>query len=56
MLHTKFYGNRPAGSREQDFLRVFTIKRQGSHLGDVTSIILINFHFHVPISLDTKFG
>ena len=25
MLHTKFRGNRPAGSREEGFLRVFTI-------------------------------
>ena len=25
MLHTKFQGNRPAGSGEEDFLRVFTI-------------------------------
>ena len=25
MLHTKFLENRPAGSGEEDFLRVFTI-------------------------------
>ena len=24
MLHTKFHGNRPAGSGEEDFLRVLT--------------------------------
>ena len=47
MLHTKFHGNRPAGSGE-DSLRVFTIYGHGSHLGHVTSIILMNFHFHVP--------
>ena len=52
MLHTKFHGNRPAGSGE-DFL---TIYGHGGHLGHVTSIILINFHFHVSKSLHTKFG
>ena len=36
MLHTKFLGNRPAGSGE-DFLRVFTIYGRGGHLGHVTS-------------------
>ena len=25
MLHTKFRGNLPAGSGEEDFLRIFTI-------------------------------
>ena len=33
MLHTKFCGNRPAGSRVEDFLRVFTIYGHGGHLG-----------------------
>ena len=55
MLHTKFLGNRPAGSGE-DFLRVFTIYGRGGHLGHVTSIMLINFHFLVPESFRTKFG
>ena len=55
MLHTRFRGNRPAGSRE-DFLRVFTIYGRGGHLGHVTSIMLINFHFLVPESFHTKFG
>ena len=53
MLHTKFRGNRSAGSGEEEFLMVFTIY---GHLGHVTSIILIYFHFHVPQSLHTKFG
>ena len=44
MLHTKFRGNRHAGSREEDFGRVFTINGHGGHLGHVTSIILINFN------------
>ena len=55
MLHIKFRGNRPAGSGE-DFLRVFTIYGRGRHLGHVTSIMLINFHFLVPESFHTKFG
>ena len=56
MLHTKFRGNQPAGSEEEDFLGVFTIYGHGGHLGHVTSIILINFHFHELESLHTKFG
>ena len=54
MLHTKFRGNSPAGSGE-DFLRVFTIYGRGGHLGHVTSIMLITFHFLVPESFHTKF-
>ena len=56
MLHTKFPGNRPAGSREEDFLRVFTIYGRGDHLGNVTSIMSSDFHFLVPESFHTKFG
>ena len=56
MLHTKFRGNRPASSGEEDFLRVFTIYGRGGHLGHVTSIMLINFHFLVSESFHTKFG
>ena len=55
MLHTKFRGNRPAGSGE-DFLRVSTIYGRGGHLGHVTRIMLINFHFLVLESFHTKFG
>ena len=39
MLHTKFRGNRPAASEEEDFKRVFTIYGHGDHLGHVTSIM-----------------
>ena len=39
MLHTKFHGNRPAGSGEEDFYRVFTIYGHGGHLDHVTSIM-----------------
>ena len=56
MLHTKFCGNRPTGSREEDFLRVFTIYGRGGHLGHVTSIMSSVFHCLVPESFHTKFG
>ena len=54
MLHTKFRENRPAGSGEEDFLRVLTIYGRGGHLGHVTSIISSDFHFLVHQSLHTK--
>ena len=40
MLHTKFRGNRPAGSGEEDFFKVFTIYRHDGHLGHVTQMPL----------------
>ena len=55
MLHTKFRGNRPASSGEEDFLRVFTIYGHGGHLGHVTSIMSSDFHFFVSESFHTKF-
>ena len=55
MLHTKFRGNQPAGSGEEEFLRVFTIYGRGGHLGHVTSI-MSDFHFLVPESFLKKFG
>ena len=55
MLHTKFLGNRPAGSTE-DFRRIFTIYGRVSYLGHVTSIMLSDFHLLVPESFHTKFG
>ena len=55
MLQTKFRGNRSTGSVE-DFRRVFTIYGHGGHLGQLTSIILINCYFHALKSLHTKFG
>ena len=54
MLHTKFRGNRLAGSGEEDFLRVFTIYGRAGHLGHVTSIMSSDFHFLVPESFHTK--
>ena len=56
MLHTKFRGNRPAGSEEENFRRVFTIYGNGGHLGHVTCIMSSNFHFLVPESLHKTFG
>ena len=56
MLHTKFRGNRPAGSTEEDFRRIFTIYGLVGHLGHVTSIMSSDFHFLVPESFHTKFG
>ena len=55
MLHTKFHGNRPAGSTE-DFRRIFTMYGRVGQLGHVTSIMLSDFHFLVPESFHTKFG
>ena len=56
MLHTKFRGNRPACSGEEDFLRVFTIYGRGGHLGHVTSIMSSDFHFLAPESFHKNFG
>ena len=56
MLRTQCHGNRPAGSGEEELLRVFTIYGRGSHLGHVTSIMSSDFHFLVPESFHTKFG
>ena len=39
MMHTKFQGHQPFGSREEDFLKVFTIYGHGSNLGHVTRTI-----------------
>ena len=56
MLHTKFRENRPAGSGEEDFQRVFTIYGHGGHLGHVTSIMSSDLHFLIPESFHTKFN
>ena len=56
MLHTRFRGNWPAGSREEDFSRVFTIYGRGRHLGHVTSIMSSDFHFLVPESFHEIFA
>ena len=54
MLHTKFRGNRPAGSGTEEFRRVFTINGRGGHLGHVTIIMTSDFLFLVPESFHKK--
>ena len=54
MLHTKFRGNRSAGSGEEDFQKVSTIYGHGGHLGHVTSIMSSDFHILVPGSFHKK--
>ena len=56
MLHTKFPENRPAGSGEEDFLRVFTIYGRGSHLGHVTQMTRTKYRSPYPRRLHIKFG
>ena len=56
MLHTKFPGNRLAGSGKEGFRRVFTIYGRGGHLGHVPSIMSSDFAFLVPESFHTKFN
>ena len=47
MLHTKFQGHGSISSGEEDFLRFLTIYGHGSHVGHVTQLICINFHFFI---------
>ena len=56
MLHTKFRENRPAGSGEENFLRVYTIYGRGGHLGHVTQMPRTNFRYPYPRRLHIKFG
>ena len=55
MLHAKFQDHRTSGSGEGDFLKVFTIYRNGGHLGHVTCTIYINFLSYCPRRLHMKF-
>ena len=50
MLHTKFRGNRLAGSGKEEFRRGFTIYERGGHLVHVTSIMSSDFYFLVAES------
>ena len=45
MLHAKFQNHKSSGSEGQDFYFFFAIYSHGGHLGHVTVIIYINFHF-----------
>ena len=56
MLHTKFRENRPAGSREEDFRRVYTIYGRGRQLGHVTQMPRTKYHSPYPRRLHIKFG
>ena len=38
------------------YIFIFTIYGHGGYLGHVTSIILMDFYFHVPKGLHTIFG
>ena len=51
MLHTKFPGNQPTGSREEDVLKVFTIYGHGGHFGHVTIIMLTKLYSKWPSSI-----
>ena len=55
MLHTKFREYRPAGSGEEDFLKVFTIYGRGGHLGHVTQMPRTKFRSPYPGRLHIKF-
>ena len=55
MLHTKFRGNRPAGSGEEDVRRVFTIYGCGGHLGHVAQVPRTKFRPPYPRRLHIKF-
>ena len=56
MLHTKFQGNGSIGSGKEDFFKVFTIYGHSSHVGHVTQLICINFHFDSLSSFHMNFG
>ena len=56
MLHTKFRENRPAGSGEEDFWRVFTIYGRGGHLGHVTQMPRTKYRSPYLRRLHIKFG
>ena len=56
MLHAKFQNQRPSGSGEDLFLKVFVIYSHGSHLGHVTLTIYIIFHCPFIMMLHIKFG
>ena len=51
MLHTEFRRNRPAGSGEEIYEGFLSYLGIAAILVYVTSIILINFHFHLHDSL-----
>ena len=56
MLHIKFLGHRPFGSREEDFFKVFAIYGHGGHLGYVTRTVWTIFRFPSRRRLHMEFG
>ena len=54
MLQTKFHGNQPAGSGEEDFNWVLIIYGHGGHLGHVTTIMSSDFLFPCTWKLSLK--
>ena len=56
MLHTKFRGTGQPDTVKKIFEGFLPYLGMACHLGHVTSIISTNFRFHVPKSLQTKFG
>ena len=54
MIHTKFRGNRPAGSGEEDFLVVFTIYERGGHLGHGDPVFTNKLSFHISTEAPHK--
>ena len=55
MQHTKFQDHRSIASREEDFLKVFTINGHGGNVGQVTQHICIIFP-HSTLSFHMSFG
>ena len=55
MIHTKVVAMGPLVP-EKILKGLFTIYGHGSHLSDLTSIMMMNFHFHVLKSSHTKLG
>ena len=51
-----FRENQPAGSGEEDFLRVFTLYGRGGHLGHVTQWPRTKFLSPYPRRLHIKFA
>ena len=56
MLHTKFLGNRPAGSGAEDFLRFLPYMGVAAIYGKKTLTIYTNFRSPFPRRLHIKFG
>ena len=56
MLHTKFRGNRPAGSGEEDFLKGFYHIWAWRPPWSCDQHQVTRFHFLVLESFHTKFG